>query len=36
MGFLGWRSRVGDTADVAVEQLERGAHDVLDVESGPS
>ena len=30
MGVLGRRSRVGDTADVAVAQLKRGAHDVLD------
>ena len=30
MGVLARRSRVGDTADVAVAQLKRGAPDVLD------
>jgi hypothetical protein len=34
MGLLGRRSRVGDTADVAVAQLRRGAHDVLDAVTG--
>ena len=33
MGVLGRRSRVGDTADVTVARLRRGAHDVLEAVS---
>jgi hypothetical protein len=34
MGLVGRRSRTADTADVAVAQLRRGAHDVLDTVTG--